>query len=76
MTPHGPDAGVFEKGTLEDLKPVKFDAGLAFMFETFHMLDVCEDRYSDGIQEEYANCWMGMKRFFEPGDIHAGPKKA
>lgn len=34
MSAHGPDAASFEKASKAELKPVKFDAGLAFMFET------------------------------------------
>lgn len=34
MLPHGPDASAFAAATEADLKPVKLDGALAFMFET------------------------------------------
>ena len=34
MLPHGPDAPAFDKATHAELKPVKLDDTLAFMFET------------------------------------------
>ena len=34
MSAHGPDAQTFEKASNAQLKPHKFDKGLAFMFET------------------------------------------
>ena len=43
MTPHGPDAATFNAATNADLKPHKFDKGLAFMFETDVMLSVSQE---------------------------------
>lgn len=34
MTAHGPESEVFEKASNADLKPVKIDGSLAFMFES------------------------------------------
>ena len=33
MTPHGPDRDAFEKASSCELKPVKLDGTMAFMFE-------------------------------------------
>ena len=34
MSPHGPDKTTFEKASAAKLDPVRFDKGLAFMFES------------------------------------------
>jgi homogentisate 1,2-dioxygenase len=34
MAPHGPDLATFTHASSQELSPVKFEAGLAFMFET------------------------------------------
>ena len=34
MSAHGPDAPTFAKASAEPMVPVKFDKGMAFMFET------------------------------------------
>lgn len=38
MTPHGPEAGVFEKASNAELKPVKLTSTMSFMFETCMMI--------------------------------------
>eukprot|EP00615_Pteridomonas_danica_P017773 CAMPEP_0114376618 /NCGR_PEP_ID=MMETSP0102-20121206/483_1 /TAXON_ID=38822 ORGANISM="Pteridomonas danica, Strain PT" /NCGR_SAMPLE_ID=MMETSP0102 /ASSEMBLY_ACC=CAM_ASM_000212 /LENGTH=101 /DNA_ID=CAMNT_0001530987 /DNA_START=923 /DNA_END=1228 /DNA_ORIENTATION=+ len=60
MTPHGPDGPTFEKASNEDLKPVKFDAGLAFMFETSSMLKLTKQALeSPQLEKDYLKCWDG-----------------
>ena len=41
-TPHGPDVPVHREAVAADLKPVKFEGGLAFMFETCYLVRVSE----------------------------------
>jgi homogentisate 1,2-dioxygenase len=70
MTPHGPDANVFEHATTAELKPVKYDAsGLAFMFETYKMLSLTKWAI-DGEggkcrQHDYYECWQGAEKRFD-----------
>jgi homogentisate 1,2-dioxygenase len=78
-TPHGPDSDVFSDATKAALKPVKLpDDGLAFMFETNQFLQVTKAALQDGgvveIQKNYAQCWQGMKKFFDPLNSAAGPR--
>ena len=65
MLPHGPDAFGFEKATQADLQPVKLDNTMAFMFETRYPQRV--SKYASelpGLQDDYADCWHGLKRQF------------
>lgn len=76
MTPHGPDAAVFEAATTATLKPVKLPSdGLAFMFETNLFLSVTKKAAEmTELQRGYYECWQGLKKWFDPGDRNAGPK--
>lgn len=66
-TPHGPDATTFEKASTMELKPVKFDKGLAFMFETCHMLRLTEYASTAAhIDTEYHKCWQALPKKFDP----------
>ncbi|KAJ8331032.1 hypothetical protein QVD99_001165 [Batrachochytrium dendrobatidis] len=81
MTAHGPDRETFEKATLDDLKPIKLRPdGLAFMFETNQMLSVTKwalkklpGTGGDVLQPDYYKCWQGLKKYFDPKNINAGP---
>jgi homogentisate 1,2-dioxygenase len=66
MTPHGPDAESYAAAVKNPCdKPVKFEGGLAFMFESSAMCRVsryaleCEHR-----EGEYATCWDGLGSTF------------
>ena len=67
-TPHGPDAASFAKAIAADTsKPVKFDGGLAFMFETSALLrlsNFAADPAHGLVQEKYYKCWEGLPRSF------------
>ncbi len=65
MLPHGPDAASFEHASEAALKPVKLTDTLAFMFETRFPQHLT--RYASGLetlQEDYADCWAGLKKRF------------
>lgn len=72
MTPHGPDASTFSKGVNEELKPVKFNAGLAFMFESSLMMSISNAalstpadskvQVSPRLQTEYYKVWQGFQK--------------
>ena len=65
MTPHGPDAPTFDKASTMELGPTKFDAGLAFMFETTLVLKLTpyalEAPHRD---KEYQKCWESLPKYF------------
>lgn len=66
-TPHGPDAPTFHAASNEKLKPHKFDAGLAFMFETSLMCKVSPWALDAPHREKaYAECWAKLPKLFDP----------
>jgi homogentisate 1,2-dioxygenase len=68
MLPHGPDASAFEHASNVELKPVKLAGTMAFMFETRFPQRVT--RYaalSETRQDDYAECWSGLRKHFDPG---------
>lgn len=70
MSGHGPDAETWEKASKAELKPVKLDNTLAFMFETG--LPVRPTKFAletKILQHEYFECWQGLKKHFK------GPRK-
>jgi len=63
MSAHGPDAATFEKATTVDLKPVKFDAGLAFMFETVRPFRLTRWSHETPLlQQDYDAVWNGFSK--------------
>ncbi len=69
MLPHGPDAGVFEKASTVDLKPVKMEGALAFMFETRFPQRITRYAETGGdLQANYSDVWKGLKKHFNPDD--------
>ncbi|MBS3962039.1 MAG: homogentisate 1,2-dioxygenase [Sandarakinorhabdus sp.] len=63
MSAHGPDAASFEKATNADLGPVKFDAGLAFMFETVRPFRLTRWAHETPLlQKDYDAVWDGFSR--------------
>ena len=65
MLAHGPDADGFEKASRAELKPVKLDDTMAFMFETrFPQLLTRYAAELDTLQENYVDCWSGLKKRF------------
>jgi homogentisate 1,2-dioxygenase len=71
MIPHGPDAESYYANVRKPCKePTKFDAGLAFMFESSAMCKISKYALSCHQREtEYAGCWDGFKETFP--DTHA-----
>ncbi len=67
MLPHGPDAEAFAAASTADLKPVRYEGTMAFMFETFYPQRV--SAYAAGLpgrQDNYVDCWRGLERRFDP----------
>jgi homogentisate 1,2-dioxygenase len=65
MLAHGPDATGFEKASRADLKPVKLDCTMAFMFETrFPQLLTGYAAGLETLQADYIDCWSDLKKRF------------
>lgn len=67
MTSHGPDAETFMKASHAELKPEKFDGGLAFMFETCHLLKLTDWALTCKHRDyNYQSCWQSLPKVFNP----------
>ncbi len=65
MLAHGPDATGFEKASRAELKPVKLDHTMAFMFETrFPQLLTGYAAGLETLQADYIDCWSDLKKRF------------
>ncbi len=63
MSAHGPDAPSFEKASAAELKPMKFDAGLAFMFETMRPFRLTRWAHETGLRQSgYDAVWNGFRK--------------
>lgn len=72
MSPHGPEAAVFDKASNGELTPTKMDNTLAFMFESRYIIS--PTRYAlegPARQSDYLACWGGITKHFDP--LHADP---
>ncbi|WP_404861582.1 homogentisate 1,2-dioxygenase [Georhizobium sp. MAB10] len=66
MLAHGPDAPGFDKASNAELKPVKLENTMAFMFETRFTQQLT--RYAaelETLQDDYMDCWNGLERRFD-----------
>ncbi|MDM0014062.1 homogentisate 1,2-dioxygenase [Variovorax sp. J22P168] len=67
MVPHGPDEEAFEKASHGELAPRKLDNTLAFMFESrFRFIPTAYAMQSPALDNDYADCWAGLKDQFKP----------
>jgi homogentisate 1,2-dioxygenase len=67
MLPHGPDSDAFRHASSAELKPVKLTNTLAFMFESrFRQRVTKYAATSDARQDDYIDCWSGLKKHFDP----------
>ncbi|MBK7471184.1 MAG: homogentisate 1,2-dioxygenase [Betaproteobacteria bacterium] len=65
MSAHGPDAATFEKASAMDLQPQRYEATLAFMFESRNVLKPTRFALEGGLlQRDYHACWQGLQRHF------------
>jgi homogentisate 1,2-dioxygenase len=66
MTPHGPEAGVFEKASNNPLTPQKYTNTLAFMFESRYVIAPTEFALqSTTRQKNYMSCWGNLEKHFD-----------
>ena len=67
MVPHGPDEEAFDKASHAELKPQKLDNTLAFMFESrLRFIPTAWALQSPALDQDYADCWAGLKDQFKP----------
>lgn len=65
MSGHGPDADTYARMTTAELKPVKLENTLAFMFETRFVCKPTAFAMSSGeLQRDYWECWQGLQPEF------------
>lgn len=66
MSPHGPEAAIFEKASNTELKPERYENSLAFMFESRYVISPTKFAMeSEHRQRDYAKCWSGIEKHFD-----------
>ena len=66
MLPHGPDRNAFEGASNEELKPVKQDNTMQFMFETRFPQHLTEFAAKEApLQDDYIDCWDSLEKKFD-----------
>ena len=69
MSAHGPDANTHTKASAAPSKPHFFDGGLAFMFETSHMMKLTDWALNGKHRDvDYYKCWANLPRNFNPNN--------
>ncbi len=67
MLAHGPDETSFEAASKAQLKPVKMEGSLAFMFETRFPQRVTAFASKLATRDDsYIDCWQGLRKKFDP----------
>ncbi len=65
MSPHGPEAAVFEKASTAELAPERYEDTLAFMFESRYIIHPTKFALeSPARQRDYIDCYAGIKNNF------------
>jgi homogentisate 1,2-dioxygenase len=66
MLPHGPDKTAFEGASNADLKAVKLDNTMSFMFETRFPQHLTEFAGKEApLQDDYIDCWESLEKKFD-----------
>ena len=66
MLPHGPDRDSFEAATEEELRPVKQEDTMQFMFETRFPQQLTEWAAKEApLQEDYVELWQSLEKKFD-----------
>ena len=66
MSGHGPDGAVVDKAMTADLKPVKLENTLAFMFESRYILRPTKAALTaKSLQKDYYKVWSDIKKRFK-----------
>ena len=67
MSPHGPDAGTFDKASNTELKPEYQGNTLAFMFESRYVFHPTKAALNAEFrQRDYVKVWQGLSSQFDP----------
>lgn len=67
MSPHGPEAAVFDKASNAKLQPQRYENTLAFMFESRYAITPTRFAMTtDARQLDYVKCWDGLQKHFKP----------
>lgn len=65
MSAHGPDNEAFEAALDAELKPIKYEDTLAFMFESRYVIRPTQFAMeTPALQKNYYKCWSDLKRTF------------
>lgn len=65
MSPHGPEAAVFEKASAAELRPERYANTLAFMLESRYLIQPTPWALETSLrQTDYTRCWDGLQRHF------------
>ncbi len=65
MSPHGPEAAVFEKASNAELKPQRYENTMAFMLESRYVIQPTKWALETPLrQRDYIQCWDGIKKNF------------
>lgn len=69
MSPHGPEAEVFEKASSEKLTPERYENTLAFMFESRYIIAPTKFALeTPTLQQDYVACWDSLQNHFMESD--------
>ncbi len=67
MSPHGPEADVFEKASNAELQPQRYENTMAFMFESRYAFTPTHFAMTTELrQQNYVACWNSLKKHFRP----------
>ncbi len=67
MSPHGPEAAVFEKASQAELKPDRYRDTMAFMLESRYVIQPTKWALETPLrQRDYIQCWDGIQKRFNP----------
>lgn len=65
MSPHGPEAAVFEKASRAELAPDRYENTMAFMLESRYVIQPTRWALETELrQRDYINCWEGIEKHF------------
>ncbi|MFT5484065.1 MAG: homogentisate 1,2-dioxygenase [Halieaceae bacterium] len=65
MSPHGPDAAVFDKASTAELEPQRYTDTMAFMLESRYVIQPTDWAMATPLRQRgYSRCWNGLKKNF------------
>ena len=65
MSPHGPEAAVFEKASNGELQPQRYENTMAFMLESRYVIQPTKWALETPLRQyDYIQCWDGIKKNF------------